>query len=318
MAQNQKPQTKVRQHTKTQLHPRNKHKGRYDFQKLMEATPELRKYVAINKYGLETIDFFNATAVKLLNQSLLKLDYGINHWDIPEGYLCPPIPGRADYIHHLSDLLEKHPSPTEHPQDTVMALDIGTGSNCIYPILGHCEYKWKFVGTDIDPLSVKSARAIAKANGIKAEIRQQENAKQIFNGIIGEYDYFDVSICNPPFHSSAAEAINANKRKIRNLSKGKATNHKGQKPPEVQVSFGGQHNELWCKGGELRFIKNMITESQEFKDQVTWFTTLVSKQGNLRQIENDLKYANAKRVKVIPMGQGNKNSRIVAWTFQEV
>ena len=315
MPQNQNPEATPKP-SKTELHPRNKHKGRYDFKKIMEASPELKKYIGRNKYGLETIDFFNSTAVRLLNQALLKMDYGIAHWDIPEGYLCPPIPGRADYIHHISDLLAAHPAPSQHPQDTVVALDIGTGSNCIYPILGHCEYKWKFVGSDIDALSVKSARAIAKANGIKADIRLQENEKEIFGGIIRDTDYFDFTMCNPPFHSSAAEAISANKRKVRNLSKGKATNYKGEKPDEIQVSFGGQHNELWCKGGELRFIKNMIAESQEYKDQVTWFTTLVSKHSHLGQIENDLRFAHAKKVKVIPMGQGNKNSSIVAWTFQ--
>jgi 23S rRNA (adenine1618-N6)-methyltransferase len=317
MPDNQKPIAKA-EPTKTQLHPRNKHKGRYDFNKLMEDTPELKKYIGTNKYGLETIDFFNSTAVKLLNQALLKMDYGIAHWDIPDGYLCPPIPGRADYIHHIADLLNKHPSPSEHPQGTVVALDVGTGSNCIYPILGHCEYKWKFVGSDIDPISVKSARAIAKSNNIRAEIRLQEDVKEIFGGIINDTDYFDFTMCNPPFHSSAAEATSANKRKIRNLSKGKARNHKGEKSDEVNVSFGGQHNELWCTGGELRFIKNMIAESTQYPDQVTWFTTLVSKQGNLGQIENDLKFTKAKKVKVIPMGQGNKNSRIVAWTFQEI
>ena len=43
----------------------------------------------------------------MLNRALLKADYGIDFWDIPPNYLCPPIPGRVDYIHHLADLLAR-------------------------------------------------------------------------------------------------------------------------------------------------------------------------------------------------------------------
>jgi 23S rRNA (adenine1618-N6)-methyltransferase len=90
---------------KSNLHPRNKHRERYDFKQLINSCPELAQFVKLNNYNTESIDFFNPEAVKALNKALLKHFYGVNFWDIPKHYLCPPIPGRADYIHYAADLL---------------------------------------------------------------------------------------------------------------------------------------------------------------------------------------------------------------------
>jgi 23S rRNA (adenine1618-N6)-methyltransferase len=37
-------------------------------------------------------------------------------------------------------------------------LDIGTGASCIYPILGQTVYQWHFVASDIDPISINTAK----------------------------------------------------------------------------------------------------------------------------------------------------------------
>ena len=292
---------------KNRLHRRNRHKTKYNFPKLIQQTPDLAHYVGVNKYGKETINFFNPEAVKILNQSLLKFDYGIENWDIPKGYLCPPIPGRADYIHHIADVLASDDNRRVPIGPIIHALDIGMGANCIYPIIGHCEYDWDFVGSDIDQVSINSAKEIIKNNNLSVNIRYQKNGNNIFDGIINTNEKFDITVCNPPFHASQAEAIAANMKKIKNL--------KGEKPKKPNLSFGGKNNELWCEGGELRFIKNMIKESQKFKENVLWFSSLVSKHGNLKNIYLTLKKVEAFDVKTIPMGQGNKSSRIVAWTY---
>jgi len=250
-----KPETK-KPVVKTKLHRRNKHKHHYNFKKLIELTPELAQHVAINKYGIETIDFFSPTAVKMLNASLLKFDYGIENWDIPKGYLCPPIPGRADYIHYVADLLGSDENKHIPTGKKVKCLDVGVGSNCIYPIIGVAEYDWNFVGSEIDPIASKSAKNIVNANPLlkgKISIRNQEEAASIFKGIIREDEFFDLTVCNPPFHASAQEAANANLRKIKNL--------KGKQEKKGLASFGGKNNELWCTGGELKFIRNIVQES---------------------------------------------------------
>lgn len=295
---------------KTKLHARNKHRERYNFKQLIASCPELAPFVGKNIYGDESVDFFNPEAVKMLNTALLKHFYQIDYWDIPENYLCPPIPGRADYIHHASDLLASSNYGKIPEGEKIRCLDIGVGANCIYPIIGHREYGWSFVGTDIDPVALKSAEKIIDSNpGLKGkiEVRLQRNPKDLFFGILRETEKFDLTVCNPPFHSSLEEAQAATVKKLSNL--------KGTKPEQAVQNFGGQNTELWYEGGEAKFVREMIRESKRFSSSCFWFTTLISKQSHLKRAYELLKLAEAAEVKTIPMGQGNKASRILAWTF---
>ena len=241
------------------LHPRNKHAGSYDLKALAEVYPELYSFVILNQYGNKSISFFDPGAVKALNKALLICYYNIENWDIPDNYLCPPIPGRADHIHYIADLL-KHYGKDPINQN-INVLDIGVGANCIYPIIGHAEYGWKFTGVDIDPLALKYAQKIIDTN-IKLKnfikLRLQNNPLHIFKGVIDKKNHFDISICNPPFHSSAEDASKATIRKIIGI-KGIRGNAKSLLKPEL--NFGGQNNELWCDGGEISFITRMINES---------------------------------------------------------
>ena len=292
------------------LHPRNKHHDRYDFKQLITACPELKPFVSINKFNIETIDFTNPKAVKILNQALLKHFYGIEHWDIPDKYLCPPIPGRADYIHNLADILATSNGGIIPKGKSVHVLDIGVGANCIYPLIGHKEYGWNFIGTDIDPIALKVATQIVSSNALADSIdcRRQTNPDFIFKNILKPNEMVDITMCNPPFHSSAAEAESGTERKWKNLK------HKQTSKPVL--NFGGQNAELWCKGGEVAFIRKMIEESSIISNSSLWFTTLVSKSDNLPVIYSALKKAKAISVKTLQMSQGNKTSRLVAWSFK--
>ncbi|MBI9067339.1 MAG: 23S rRNA (adenine(1618)-N(6))-methyltransferase RlmF [Salinivirgaceae bacterium] len=295
---------------KPRLHQRNRNNERYDFSKLIETCPDLAAFVSPNKYGDDSIDFANPEAVKMLNKAILKFYYNIEFWDIPEGYLCPPIPGRADYIHHMADLLCTHNYGKIPTGPSIKCLDIGIGANCIYPLLGLTEYGWSFIGSDIDPVSIDSAKNIIENNpSLKGnvECRLQENSKDFFYGILPKDELVDLTICNPPFHASVKDANAGNLRKQSNLAKEKVT--------EVAKNFGGQSTELWYDGGERRFVRNMILQSKKFATNCYWFSTLISKQSNLASAYEILEQANAEEVVVIPMGQGNKSSRIVAWTF---
>ncbi len=289
---------------KSGLHERNKHRGRYDFDALIQGYPELNTFVRENKYGDLSIDFFDPKAVKSLNAAILKLHYKVD-WDIPDGFLCPPIPGRADYIHRISDLLQGKNA------NQVRCLDIGVGANCIYPIIGVQEYGWNFIASDINDVSIDSAKKIIDSNENlkgKIDIRKQNNPKLIFQGILNRGEKVDAVICNPPFHGSAKEAQAGTLRKLKNLKKKKSV-----KPV---LNFGGQNVEIWCDGGEKRFIHAIIRQSQDFAASVGWFTVLVSKQTILKGIYKMLNDVEAKEVKTIEMKHGNKTSRIVAWTFK--
>jgi 23S rRNA (adenine1618-N6)-methyltransferase len=295
---------------KTRMHPRNKNRDRYDLKALTECLPELDKYVKPNKYGDDSVDFADPLAVKLLNTAILKYDYGIENWEFPEENLVPPVPGRADYIHHMADLLSEKTFGDIPKGDQVIGLDIGVGASCIYPIIGVTEYGWRFIGSDIDPKSIGSARAIVEANATlkgKIDIRLQKEPRDAIYGIISREDLVDFVICNPPFHASAEEAQKGSRRKIKNLS--------GKVERTPQLNFAGNSNELICEGGEYKFIHNLLRESEKFARNCLWFSTLVSKQSNLRGIYQALEKHKATQVRTIPMGTGNKSTRIVSWTF---
>lgn len=300
---------KENQKKKAVLHPRSAHHGRYDFVALVEHCPMLKQYVKINKYGVESIDFADPSAVKMLNKALLQLFYQIEHWDIPVGYLCPPIPGRADYIHYIADLLAASNNEEIPTGKSIKVVDVGTGANCIYPIIGTRVYGWSFLGVDIDSTAVTSASHIIKANSTLKNIicKHQPLPEHVFVGVMEEGIKYDITMCNPPFHASAQEAQKASLRKVNNLTK--------QKKNKPVLNFGGQHHELWCDGGEIGFIKRMINESKLFSNQCFWFTTLVSKESNVIPIKQLLNQESATEVKILEMGQGNKKSRVIAWTF---
>ncbi|MGF1755713.1 23S rRNA (adenine(1618)-N(6))-methyltransferase RlmF [Vibrio makurazakiensis] len=317
---------------KSGLHPRNQHNGRYDLVALAKALPELADHIIKNPVGESTVNFSDPVAVKMLNKALLAHHYGVQHWDIPAGYLCPPIPGRADYIHRVADLLNDECEDNTYNHKAVVALDIGVGANCIYPIVGATEYGWKYKGSDIDPVSIKAANFIAEVNPVlkgKIRCKLQNNVEHMFKGIIGDNERYDVTTCNPPFHQSLEEAQQGAQRKLDNLAanrnkkqgidtrNAKGKPNKNQEKPQPALNFGGQKSELWCDGGEAAFVDKLAKESKLFATQVLWFTTLLSKKENLPKLQSTLGQLDAKQVKIVEMSQGQKVSRFVAWTFMD-
>jgi 23S rRNA (adenine1618-N6)-methyltransferase len=307
------------------LHPRNRHRDRYDFPALIRARPELARLLVPHPIEGQTLNFADLAAVLALNRALLAHHYGVARWDLPPGALCPPIPGRADYLHHVADLLASTagaPTTANSTADDdkiprgpdVALLDIGTGASAIYPILGAREYGWRFVGTDIAAPSLAWARDLVAANPALAgliEFRLQPRPSAIFEGVVRPGETFAASICNPPFHASAAEAAAGTHRKLRNLAAGRSHRTEGQ----PALNFGGRANELWCEGGEPAFLRRMIAESARRPTLCRWFTTLVSKSAHLPALHEALRVAEASEVRVIAMRHGQKHSRILAWSF---
>jgi len=294
---------------KSNLHPRNLHRHPYDFDELISCVPDLKQYVFVNAYQTSTINFSIPKAVKLLNKALLLNYYQVKSWDIPDGNLCPPIPGRADYVHYLADLLAE-PSHEIPKGLAVKGLDIGTGANLVYPLIAHQSYGWEITGSDINKSSLENAQKILDENpdfSSNIHLKFQPDAYFIFKNIVHSGDKFTFSMCNPPFHDSEESAIKGNLRKTKNLKK--------SKNPATNLNFSGQQSELWCNGGELAFISKMIEESVLYSSQILWFTCLVSKKENLFKLTSLLKKAKAIEVRIIDMAQGQKISRILAWTF---
>ena len=305
------------------LHPRNRDVAGYDFAALAAASPGLARYLITTPAGAPgstkptagtSIDFANQAAVKAFNRALLVDHYGIAGWDIPAGYLCPPIPGRADYIHHVADLLATCNRKEIPRGPAVRVVDIGVGANCIYPLIGHGEYGWRFLGVEIDQPGLDNARRILSANPALAdaiELRHQPVQDNIFVGMLRSGESFDLSICNPPFHNSPGDVMEVAQRKWNNLGKGARAKQAGQ----PRLNFGGQGTELWCEGGERAFLERMVAQSAGIPKRCLWFTSLVSKAENVAHVEAALKKVHPVETRIIPMAQGQKQSRLIAWTF---
>ncbi len=292
----------------TTAHPRNRHQGRYDFARLIALHPALGQFMRPGAEGQPTLDFASPDAVRALNRALLQADYGISEWDIPQGYLCPPVPGRADYIHCLADLLATSHDGVIPAGAGLTGLDIGTGANLIYPLIGQIEYGWRFIGADIDDDALKNGRRILAANPYLTgliELRRQPDPQAVFDNLFAPDERVDFTLCNPPFHASAEEARDASRRKWRNL-RGSAA--------EV-LNFGGRHHELYCSDGESGFLSRMAEQSTRYTEQVFWFSSLVSKLENVAPLTARLHALGATDVRTVPMAQGHKRSRFVAWTY---
>ena len=234
---------------------------------------------------------------------MLKAYYNIDYWDFPDANLCPPIPGRVDYIHYLNDLLE-----TSNLNSDITIVDIGTGATCVYPLLGHAEYNWNFIASDVDESSLENAQKIIDKNELSNSIRLrvQIDSSKILKNVLNSSEKITACMCNPPFYKNETEAISATTKKLKGL---RDTND------QLVRNFSGTHNELCYHGGEKAFINNYLYESSLFKTTCFWFTTLVSNKDLVRPIKVSLKKLGATKVQVINMSQGNKVSRIIAWTF---
>jgi 23S rRNA (adenine1618-N6)-methyltransferase len=293
------------------LHPRNRHQGRYDLESLLAQSPALAAFLIETPRGERSIDFRQPAAVRALNAALLRLHHGVVDWDLPAGYLCPPIPGRADYLHGLADLLAGDNGGVIPRGASVCVFDVGVGANVIYPLIGRAEYGWRFVGSDIDPDALSVAQRILDRNGDLGggiELRAQPRRERIYSGLLQPGERFAASLCNPPFHASAADAARASERKWRGLGRVRAT---------APLNFGGRAAELWCSGGEAGFLRRMIDESATIPATICWFSSLVARSAHLPALQRQLRRLGACEVREVPMAQGNKRSRFLAWSFLE-
>ncbi|TXE10816.1 23S rRNA (adenine(1618)-N(6))-methyltransferase RlmF [Gelidibacter salicanalis] len=285
------------------MHKNSLHNTKYNFDELVKNHQALQAHVFTNDYQTQTIDFSNPEAVKALNTALLATHYNVKFWEFPDENLCPPIPSRADYMHHLADLLRRSDLDTD-----ITILDVGTGATAIYPLLGHAIYNWNFVGTDIDKKSFPIAQRIIDKNNLAAAItlRLQPDVQHILKGIIKPSDRFTASVCNPPFYKSQADAFEATKIKLKGL---------GKEGDKVVRNFSGTPTELCYAGGEKAFLHTYLYESSQYKQQCFWFTSLVSNVNHVESMRASLKKLGATEFQVVDMIQGNKVSRIVAWSF---
>ncbi|GJM90051.1 hypothetical protein PR202_ga06291 [Eleusine coracana subsp. coracana] len=221
------------------IHPRNRYAAAApDFAALAELYPSFRPFVSVSGRGRASIDFTDFAATRELTRVLLLHDHGVNWW-IPDGQLCPTIPNRSNYIHWIEDLLSSDLiPPISSSSGRVRGFDIGTGANCIYPLLGASLLGWSFVGSDVTDVALEWAKKNVESNPHLAELIEIRNANAVTSaseceadgreaardntsgpvddltkskppvlvGVVKESEIFDFCMCNPPFFESMEEA----------------------------------------------------------------------------------------------------------------
>ena len=272
------------------MHAQNPYSDRYDLKRLATFNPELKEHIVSNPSNEDTIDFSDSASVYELNKAMLLADFNLDTYELPMGYLIPPVPGRLEYLLHIREFLSEQFKIDGNTK--LRGLDVGSGANGIYCILGTQHFNWNMVGSECDSNAVKIAKA---------------NKSFLFKNVIQPSEQFDFTVCNPPFHTSKEDAFRGSQKKLNNLGR-------EFDKQQVALNFEGHATELWCNGGEALLINRLIKESILFKNQVKVFSTLVSKTDSLANIDKQLKKAKANSY-VIPMDLGNKKSRIVLWWF---
>ena len=269
-----------------------------DFEELSNQFEEFKQYVYKTKSGSYSINWNNAKAVLTLNKCLLKKDFNIDYYDIPSNFLIPTIPSRINYLLFLKKLLMIF---NLENKEQITVIDIGTGANIIYPLLGYSKYHWHFIASDTNIEAIDNAKMIIKNNHLEndIDIKYQNDSMKIFEGIIdvNEYNESDIifSMCNPPFYDSETEV------KFENVNK------------DNEFNF----NEVYYKGGEFQFIMNIIQESEIFKNKIFIFTSLMGKKTTFKKIKKILTQDTDKFpfVKYEKLVQGNNVRWVIAWSY---
>ena len=273
-----------------------------DFLILIKEFPDLKKYIIKqNEEKLEEIsfDWSNNNLSLLMTKSILDYYFNIKYYNIPKGYLIPPIPSRLNYLNLINKILIKEINSQSRYSSDIIGIDIGTGANIIYPILGNSIFNWKFICSEINDESYNNAKLILEKNNLENEINliKQKNKNNIFLNILNQENKYIFSLCNPPYYDYETE-IKLDEKKRDN-----------------EFNF----DEVYYKKGEFGFFQRYFIESTCYKKNVYLFTILIGKKANMENI-NDIMNTNdnkniIKKFNIQKIQTGNNLRYIIYWSF---
>ncbi|KAF8304964.1 S-adenosyl-L-methionine dependent methyltransferase [Clavulina sp. PMI_390] len=247
----------------------------------------------------ETIDF---GALACLTEALLARDFGLSI-SLPEGRLCPPVPNRYHYVNWLQNVMLAYNKRDEE----VWGLDIGTGASAIYPLLACTkEARWSMIGTDIDELSLQYARQNVTLNRLDERIKivQTSADRPLLEELRGDGKptRFAFTMCNPPFYQDEEE--------ISQLAQLKEFD-----PYSVCT---GAKTEMITEGGEVHFVRRMISESLELRTRCRWFTSLLGKFSSVKEVIEKLRSEKIENYALTEIIQGQTRRWVIAWSFGDI
>lgn len=264
-----------------------------DFLILIKEFPELKKYIIKHDEKIEefSFDWSNNDLSLLMTKSILNYYFNIKYYDIPKGFLIPPVPSRLNYLNLINELIK------DIEKENIIGVDIGTGANIIYPILGNSIYSWKFICSEINNESYNNAKLILQKNNLEENINliKQENKNNIFVSIINQENKYTFSMCNPPYYDYEQEIKIEDKKR------------------DTEYNF----DEVYYEKGELGFFERYFEESICYKKNIFLFTILIGKKSNseiiydkINSYNNIIKLCDIKKIMT-----GNNVRYIIYWSF---
>jgi len=268
---------------------------------LLEYNGVFEKFLFQDLSGRFHLDFKNADALRALTCTLLKKDFNLEV-EIPENRLIPTVPLRLNYILWLEDLLSAMGEKTE-----IFGLDIGTGTSCIYPLLGARKNGWKFVATESEAEACECAQKNVAVNNLGDSIKVlRVNPESTFQEAVRQTgQQFDFSMCNPPFFLNEFDASSVGK---------------GRSPfrPQPKGANSPSEHEAITDGGEVAFVQKMIEDSLHLKDAIKIYTTMLGKKQSVNAVKkllHELTGGSVTSMAKTEFCQGRTMRWGIAWTF---
>ncbi|KAK3421064.1 hypothetical protein EUGRSUZ_G01768 [Eucalyptus grandis] len=328
------------------IHPRNKYsENPPDFALLASLYPSFNPFVSYGRDARPRIDWTDFNATRELTRVLLLHDHGL-HWWIPDGQLCPTVPNRSNYIHWIEDLLSSEIIPKiNNNADNIRGFDIGTGANCIYPLLGASLLGWSFVGTDMMDVALEWAERNVKTNPQISELIEIRKVNTYMDAVLGEDSSKEDLQCYGS-KTNPSNSIGSESAPVPSSRRDDAVEENSYSGPPIlfgvvrdgetfdfcmcnppffesmeeaglnpKTSCGGTPQEMVCPGGEKAFITRIIEDSVRLKQSFRWYTSMVGRKSNLKSLIAKLREVGVTIVKTTEFVQGQTCRWGIAWSF---
>ena len=268
-----------------------------DFLILIKEFPELKKYIIKKDQndleGEFSFDWSNKNLSLLITKSILNYYFNIKYYHVPKGFLIPPIPSRINYLNLIQSLIN------DIKEENIIGIDIGTGANIIYPILGNSIYNFKFVCSEINNEAYNNAKIILQNNNLEKNINliKQNNKNNIFIGVLNQENKYTFSMCNPPYYDYEQEIKIEDKKR------------------DTEFNF----EEVYCKNGELGFFQRYFEESICYKKNIFLNTILIGKKSNAEIIYDKINtyLSIIKKCNMTKIKTGNNTRYVIYWSFHD-
>ncbi len=270
-----------------------------DFAALAVVHPPLAAFLPV-------VDFGDPAALAELTQALLLRDFDLRV-ELPRDRLCPTVTSRLNYVLYLHDLLRgaapsrlviadgRYERSSFGGQSEVLGFDIGCGASCVYALLGRRLFGWRFVCSELDPVSLEAARENLERNGMGEGVRlvQAPSEQSCLRDCLAEGEELPSFVmCNPPFFEHASEAA--------------------QHPRRNAVLTA---SESATEGGEVAFVTRLIDESQHYGRRIALYSSLCGKKSSLRALRQVLLARGVPVMHSTRLAQGRTHRWVLAWSF---